>query len=159
MYVPLYLLWNKPTCYLNTMPFVFITRQRPRYLLHKKYKGAKIVTFFIFNLDFSCLQITLHHKLKFVPHGTPQEKNDLQCFSPSRLRPEQSLKSVLAVSLPFTSNGHFSIPLEWYQSKLGGREAGSLVNSAVNAIFSRVQRYSLSPMIKYSFRVRVRVHV
>ena len=27
MYVLLYLLWNKPTCYLNTMPFVFIARQ------------------------------------------------------------------------------------------------------------------------------------
>ena len=29
MYVPLYLLWNKPTCYLNTMPFVFIVWHKP----------------------------------------------------------------------------------------------------------------------------------
>ena len=34
------------------------------YLLHKKFKGAKIVKFFIFNLDFSrCPPITLNLKL------------------------------------------------------------------------------------------------
>ena len=54
MYVPLYLLWNKPTCYLNTMPFVFIARQLQQYLIHT----MKISTFqeknFLFLIHFLC---------------------------------------------------------------------------------------------------------
>ena len=38
--------------------------------------------------------------------------------------------------LPFTADGHFSVPLEWYQSKPGSHEDGSYVNSssAVNVM-------------------------
>ena len=42
----------------------------PLHLIHKKSKGAKIVKFFIFNLDFSCPPITLNLKLKLDPPGT-----------------------------------------------------------------------------------------
>ena len=45
---------------------------------------------------------------------------------------EQSLKSILVTSLPFTADGHFSVPgpPEWYQSKPGSQKSSLLVNSA-----------------------------
>ena len=54
-------------------------------------------------------------------------------FSSSHQWLEQSPKSILAASLPFTTYGHFSIPRELYQSNPGSPEADGLVNSAVKA--------------------------
>ena len=41
MYVPLYLLWNKLMCYLNTMPFVFIARHYQYALCTTMPQGIK----------------------------------------------------------------------------------------------------------------------
>ena len=36
--------------------------------------------------------------------------------------------------LPFTANGHFSVPQELYQAKPGSHEAGGFVNSTVTLV-------------------------
>ena len=55
---------------------------------------------------------------------SPESKRNLQRCLPSHWRPERSLKSI-------HSRWVFFLPLEWYHSKPGSREAGSLMNNVV----------------------------
>ena len=69
------------------------------------------------------------HTTESITFATPladarKHELDLKCYSPSHWQPKWSLKSVLAACLPFMACGHFSVSVEWYQSKPWGRRLG-----------------------------------
>ena len=88
--------------------FVRGIKLEPLHLIHKKSKGAKIVKFFIFNLDFSCQPITMDLLLKFNPHGTLQERWNLTLqgrnFTKEYRRGLKLVKSHLAKNQTSTAN-------------------------------------------------------
>ena len=70
----------------------------PLHLIHKKSKGAKIVKFFIFNLDFSCPLITLNLKLTC--------SSTINFFTSSCYRPQRSCGKAMFLHLSVSHSVH-----------------------------------------------------